>query len=65
MLNQEKRQVEIKLMHQKAILEDFRSGLTVKQDIFKQSNDYTTLLHEQLRTLESDTSKLALENRQL
>lgn len=64
-LYRERRETELKLMQVKSRLEDIKSNLKVKSDIFSQGKKYEDSLFSQIKVAQNETSKLNTQNRTL
>ena len=64
-LMRERREKELKCMQAQGRMEDIKSSLKVKQDIFGQSKDYEQSLQNQLKAAFNETNALTMQNRTL
>ena len=64
-LYRERRENELKLMQAKGRLEDIKSSLKVKIDIFNQGKKYEDSVFSNIKAAQNETSKLTIQNRTL
>ena len=59
-LYRERRQAELQLMQARGRLEDIKSSLKVKSDIFEQGKSYETQLFNEVKKAQNETNALTM-----